>query len=54
MEKYCPEQFRIVGCGRHDDMGMDGGYWTGGGCDASVGGKDMYRRLIILPRKGAF
>ena len=45
--KYCPEQFEIVGWSRHNDLNMDGGYWLGGKADATINGKEVYRRILI-------
>lgn len=46
-DKYCPSQFEIVGWSRHNDLGMDGGYWLGGCNDATINGKIVYRRILI-------
>ena len=48
LSKYCPEQFEIVGWSRHNDLNMDGGYWHVGTCaDATINGKQVYRRILI-------
>jgi len=47
LDKYSPEQFEIVGWSRHNDYNMDGGYWKGGKNDATIKGKDVYRRILI-------
>lgn len=47
LDKFCPTQFKIVGWSRHNDEGMDGGYWTGGCSDATIDGKQVYRRILI-------
>ena len=47
IDKYCPMQFEIVGWSRHNDMNMDGGYWLGGKADATINGKEVYRRILI-------
>ncbi len=47
LDKFCPTQFKIVGWSRHNDEGMDGGYWTGGCADATINGKPVYRRILI-------
>lgn len=47
LDKFCPTQFKIVGWSRHNDEGMDGGYWTGGCSDATINGKPVYRRILI-------
>ena len=40
-------QFEIVGWSRHNDLEMDGGYWQGGKADATINGKEVYRRILI-------
>lgn len=47
LDKWCPEQFEVLGWSRHNDLGMDGGYWTGGCADATIEGKQVYRRILI-------
>lgn len=47
LDKFCPTQFKIVGWSRHNDEGMDSGYWTGGCSDATIDGKQVYRRILI-------
>lgn len=44
---FSPYQFEIVGCSRHDDMNMDGGVWLGGKADATINGKEVYKRILI-------
>ncbi len=51
LHKYNPEQFEIVGWSRHNDMNMDGGYWLGGKNDATINGKDVYRRILIRHKR---
>ncbi len=53
LNKYNPDQFEIVGWSRHNEYNMDGGYWNGGKNDATVGGVDVYRRILIKNRKAA-
>lgn len=50
LDKYCPEQFEIVGWSRHNEYDMDGGFWLGGKNDATINGKDVYRRILIRKR----
>lgn len=50
LDKYCPTQFEIVGWSRHNDLDMDGGYWLGGCNDATINGKQVYRRILIRRR----
>lgn len=47
LDKYCPEQFEIVGWSRHNEYNMDGGYWLGGCNDAILNGTSVYRRILI-------
>ena len=47
LDKYNPEQFEILGWSRHNSDNMDGGYWEGGKADATINGKEVYRRLLI-------
>lgn len=51
LDKYCPEQFEIVGWSRHNDLNMDGGYWLGGKADATINGVEVYRRILIRFKK---
>ena len=51
LDKYNPNQFEIVGWSRHNDMNMDGGYWLGGKNDATINGKDVYRRILIRHKR---
>jgi hypothetical protein len=51
LDKYCPEQFEIVGSSRHDDCNMDGGYWQGGKIDANINGREVYKRILIKYKK---
>lgn len=47
LDKYNPNQFMIVGWSRHNELEMDGGYWQGGKNDATINGKEVYRRILI-------
>jgi len=51
LDKYNPEQFEIVGLSRHDNQNMDGGCWKGGQKDATLNGKQVYRRILIKHKK---
>jgi len=51
LDKYSPEQFEVVGWSRHNDCNMDGGYWKGGKNDATINGKDVFRRILIRHKK---
>ena len=48
MDKYCPEQFEILGITNHGDMA--GIPFANGNCFAEVNGKRMYVRIFIRPR----
>lgn len=50
LDKYCPEQFEIIGWSRHNKDCMDGGLWTGGCSDATIKGEIVYRRILIRKR----
>ena len=51
LDKYNPDQFEIVGWSRHNNYNMDGGYWKGGKNDATINGRDVYRRILIKHKK---
>jgi hypothetical protein len=51
LDKYNPDQFEIVGWSRHNDQNMDGGYWKGGKADATINGKEVYRRILIKNKR---
>jgi len=51
LDKYCLEQFEIVGMSRHNNLNMDGGYWLGVKADATINGKEVYRRILIRFKK---
>jgi len=51
LSQYNPDQFEIVGWSRHNDQEMDGGYWKGGKSDATINGKEIYRRILIRNKK---
>ena len=48
MDKYCPEQFEILGITNHGDMA--GIPFANGNCFAEVNGKRMYVRIFIRRR----
>lgn len=51
LDKYNPDQFEIVGWSRHNNYNMDGGCWRGGKNDATIDGRDVYRRILIRHKK---
>ena len=51
LDKYCPEQFEIVGCSY--SYGEPVGYHKQGtGFGVNIGDKDIYKRLFIRKKKG--
>ncbi|MDR3296587.1 MAG: adenine-specific methyltransferase EcoRI family protein [Clostridiales Family XIII bacterium] len=52
LDKYCPEQFEIVGATESEGKGFSNGLWSGGVSQATVNGKRVYKRLFIKA-KGA-
>lgn len=53
MDKYCPEQFEIVGATESEGKGFSRGLWdaSSGVAQATVNGKRVYKRIFIR-RKG--
>lgn len=47
LKHYNSDQFEIVGWSRRNNLGMDGGVWTGGATDAEINGKAVFRRVLI-------
>ena len=50
LDKYCPEQFEIVGATESEGKGFSAGLWTGGVAQATVAGHKVYKRLFIKRR----
>lgn len=51
LDKYNPSQFEIVGWSRHNEYELDGGCWRGGKADATINGKEVYRRIFIKAKE---
>ena len=51
IDKYNPDQFEIVGWSRQNDQNMDFGFWRGGKSDATINGREVYRRILIRNKK---
>ena len=47
LDKYCPTQFRIVGCTESEGKGFSNGLWNGGVTQPMVDNKRIYKRLFI-------
>lgn len=52
LDKYCPEQFEILGCTESEGKGFSNGLWTDTACaQPLVGGVRRYKRLFIRHRR---
>lgn len=52
LDKYCPEQFEILGCTESEGKGFSNGLWTDASCaQPLVGGARRYKRLFIRHRR---
>lgn len=47
LDKYCPNQFRIIGCTESEGKGFSNGLWNGGVTQPMVNNKRIYKRLFI-------
>jgi len=47
LDKYCPTQFKIVGCTESEGKGFSNGLWLGGVSQPMINGKRIYKRLFI-------
>lgn len=47
LDRYCPEQFEVVGADESEGTGASNGLWKGGKKQAVVNGKPVYKRLFI-------
>lgn len=47
LDKYCPEQFEIIGMTEANGTGHSNGLWKGGNKKATIHGKEIYARLFI-------
>jgi len=50
LDKYCPEQFEILGATESEGKGFSNGLWLGGTAQATVNGNRVYKRLFICKR----
>lgn len=52
LDKYCPEQFEILGATESEGRGFSGGLWdaASGVTQPVIGGKRIYKRLFIRKR----
>jgi len=51
LDKYCPEQFELVGMGEDNGTGYSGGVWLGGSKSCLVNGKAAFKRLFIRKKR---
>jgi len=47
LDKYCPEQFEIIGATESEGKGFSNGLWFGGVSQAMTNGERVYKRLFI-------
>ena len=47
LDKYNPDQFKIVGMGEDNGRGFSGGVWKGGSLKCLIKGKAKFKRLFI-------
>jgi len=47
LDKYCPEQFEILGATESEGKGFSNELWLGGVAQATVNGNRVYKRLFI-------
>ena len=48
LDKYCPEQFEIIGCSY--DYGRPSGWHKSIDMSVTIGGRNIYKRLLIKAR----
>lgn len=53
LDKYCPEQFDILGMDEAHGTGHAGNLWNGGKKKAVANGKELYARIFIKAKKPA-
>ena len=53
MDKYCPEQFEIIGASESEGKGFSNGLWdvSSGVSQAAIKGSKVYKRIFIRKRK---
>jgi len=47
LDKYCPEQFEIIGMAEDNGKGMSGGIWDGKNPHCVVNGQNKFKRIFI-------
>ena len=47
LDKYCPEQFEIIGATESEGKGFSNGLWLGGASQATVSNNRVYKRIFI-------
>ena len=50
LDKYCPEQFDIIGATESEGKGFSNGLWLGGTAQATIDGNRVYKRIFIKHR----
>lgn len=53
LDKYCPEQFEILGATESEGKGFSGGLWSGEISQATINGARVYKRLFIRRKEPA-
>ncbi|NIA10609.1 MAG: DNA methyltransferase, partial [Nitrospiraceae bacterium] len=51
LDKYNPDQFKIIGMAEDNGKGFSGGIWDGKNSHCVVNGKNMFKRIFIKHRK---
>ncbi|MEF3692458.1 MAG: adenine-specific methyltransferase EcoRI family protein [Candidatus Moraniibacteriota bacterium] len=51
LDKYSPEQFKIIGMAEDNGKGYSGGIWDGENPHCVVNGKNMFKRIFIRHKK---
>ena len=51
MDKYCPDQFEILGATESEGKGFSNGLWKCKPAQATISGKKIYKRLFIRHRR---
>ena len=50
IDKYNPEQFKIVGATESEGKGFSCGLWSGGIAQPVINGERVYKRLFIIKK----
>lgn len=51
LDKYCPEQFEILGATESEGKGFSNGIWTGGVAQPTVNHERIYKRIFIRKKQ---